>query len=424
MNKCNNCGLPLKNEETTNSNDSICEICHRYKKKWSNYNFNQAYDEFLQITEFYNAKENKYDCIVPISGGKDSTYVLHYLSKTLKLNTLAVNYHNGFQTPEAYVNLKKVVEKTGSAYISYKLPWSKLQKLYKHYTLQSGGDICGTCNMGVSHAVYKIAAIEKVPLIVWGYSSIHENTPVFAGKRYCREKMFRRAVKSTTANKYVNSITYDHYKRNNNLLSLFMFNYIPYDELKIIETLKAEYDWEEPSHGSNKADCDIFNTANYFKILHNGYGRINIKYSALVRDKQISKEKAFKTIQRQETGEKPIEMQGVLDRIELSVDDILKAKSRRLDFVEEVNNIKDLYISINNVENINNKIEVLFEFLKPEIERDGGTIEFIKIETELNDQWDLGSADGGFIGMNIGVSAIFRTVDKIIEHLKISGEFN
>ena len=43
---------------------------------------------------------------------------------------------------------------------------------------------------------------------------------------------------------------------------------------------------------------------------------------------------------------------------------------------------------------------------------------FIKIETELNYQWDLGSADGGFIGMNIGVSAIFRTVDKIIEHLK------
>ena len=43
---------------------------------------------------------------------------------------------------------------------------------------------------------------------------------------------------------------------------------------------------------------------------------------------------------------------------------------------------------------------------------------FIKIETELNNQWDLGSADGGFIGMNIGVSAIFRTVDKIIEHLK------
>ena len=41
-----------------------------------------------------------------------------------------------------------------------------------------------------------------------------------------------------------------------------------------------------------------------------------------------------------------------------------------------------------------------------------------KIETELNYQWDLGSADGGFIGMNIGVSAIFRTVDKIIEHLK------
>ncbi len=383
MNNCINCGLPLKNKETTNSNDSICEICHRYKKKWSNYNFNQAYDEFLQITEFYKAKNNKYDCIVPISGGKDSTFVLHYLSKTLKLNTLAVNYDNGFQTPEAYLNLKKVIEKTGSAYISYKLPWRKLQKLYKHYTLQSGGDICGTCNMGVSHAVYKIAAIEKVPLIIWGYSSIHENTPVYAGKRYCREKMFRKAIKNTPANKYVESITYDHYKRNNNLLSLFMFNYIPYNESEIIATLQAEYGWEKPSHGSNKADCDIFNTANYFKIKHNGYGRINIKYSALVRDKQISKEEAFKTIQKKETGERPVEIHEVLNRIELSVDDFLKAKSRRLDFVEEVNDVEALQESISNVDSVNSKVAVLFEFIKPEIERDGGTIKYEKIENNL-----------------------------------------
>jgi len=42
---------------------------------------------------------------------------------------------------------------------------------------------------------------------------------------------------------------------------------------------------------------------------------------------------------------------------------------------------------------------------------------FIKIETKLNDQWSLGSADGGFIAMNIGVSAMLRTVDKIINYL-------
>jgi len=41
----------------------------------------------------------------------------------------------------------------------------------------------------------------------------------------------------------------------------------------------------------------------------------------------------------------------------------------------------------------------------------------MKIETELNEQWNIGSGDGGFIAMNIGVSAMFRTVDKIIHYL-------
>lgn len=383
MDRCIKCGLPIKKSETSHSMNLECEICFRYEKKWSGYDFKKANTEFIKIIQFYKLKHNKYDCIVPISGGKDSTYVLHYLRKVHKLNTLAVNYDNGFQSPEAYLNLKKAVEKTGSAYISYKLTWEKLQQLYKHYTLQSGGDICGTCNMGVSHAIYKIASAENVPLIIWGYSSIHENTPVYAGKRYCREKMYSKALKNSKAEKYIEEITYDHFKRENKLLSLYLFNYLPYNETEIVETLKREYDWKEPEHGSNKADCNIFNTANYFKFKHNGYGRINIKYSALVRDNQISKEEAIEIIKKQETGKKPEEMLEVLDKIGLSDKEVLGAKTRRLDFVEQVNDVNILQKMTKVKLKLNEKIDILFKFLKPEVERDGGIIEFIKIENSF-----------------------------------------
>ena len=42
---------------------------------------------------------------------------------------------------------------------------------------------------------------------------------------------------------------------------------------------------------------------------------------------------------------------------------------------------------------------------------------FGKFENNLKEQWDLGSAEGGFISMNIGVSGIFRTLESILEHL-------
>lgn len=42
---------------------------------------------------------------------------------------------------------------------------------------------------------------------------------------------------------------------------------------------------------------------------------------------------------------------------------------------------------------------------------------FMKIEDELKEQWDIGRGEGGFIAMNIGVSAIIRMLDSILEHL-------
>ncbi|MEZ5195353.1 MAG: NifU family protein [Bacteroidales bacterium] len=380
MKKCSQCGLPLKHEETSHTGGSVCEICFRYEKKWRNYDFKKAYKELVKIIEFYQTKKNKYDCIVPISGGKDSTYVLHYLKRVMKLNTLAVNYDNGFQTQQAYLNLKKAIEKTGSAYISYRLPWEKLQQLYKDYTLKSGGDICGTCNMGVSHAIYKIADSEKTPLIIWGYSSIHENTPIFEGKRYCREKMYRKAIIDCPANSYADEISYDYYKRRNDFVSLYLFNYIPYDETEILNTLKNEYEWEEATHGSNKADCDIFNISNYYKVKNNGYGRLNIKYAALIRDGQIEKDKAYEILTKQETGALPIETESVLRRIDVSLNELENAKGRRLDYVQKVNDVRVLEPLKDLNGNTREKLKRLLQYLKPEVKRDGGTIEFVRIE--------------------------------------------
>jgi Fe-S cluster biogenesis protein NfuA len=298
----------------------------------------------------------------------------------MNLNTLAVNYDNGFQTKEAYMNLKHAVEKTGSAYISYRPPWDMLKVLYRDYTRNSGGDICGTCNMGVSHAVYKIADAEQVPLIIWGYSPKHENTPIYEGKRYCREKMYRNAIQGTAAAEYFDYLAYDHFKRRNKLLSIYLFNYIPYDEEVIKSVLKSEYGWKAAAHGSNKADCDIFKVSNYYKIRQNGYGRINVKYAALVRDGQMKKEKALQAIAERETGEVPAETAEVLGRIDLTPAELENAKGRRLDFVENVENetqYQELKESSGSVEE---RVALMFKYLEPEVKRDGGEIAFVKLE--------------------------------------------
>ena len=61
-----------------------------------------------------NAKinENEYDCIVPFSGGKDSTWTLYYLIKEYNLNPLVVRFDHGFMRPNLRGKYQKLIKKT------------------------------------------------------------------------------------------------------------------------------------------------------------------------------------------------------------------------------------------------------------------------------------------------------------------------
>ena len=56
--------------------------------------------------------KNKYDCIVPFSGGKDSTWTLYYIVKHLNLNPLVVRFDHGFLRPNLEKKYQKYDRKT------------------------------------------------------------------------------------------------------------------------------------------------------------------------------------------------------------------------------------------------------------------------------------------------------------------------
>lgn len=380
--RCRKCGLPLRSIDTNTTGGDVCDLCKRYEKKWKDYDFDKAEKEFLEIIESYRNPNAAYDCIVPFSGGKDSSYVLYYLRKKLHLRTLAVNLNNGFQANEAERNVRKIVTASGSASISYTLPWDVMKKLYQQYTLLSGGDICCTCNVAVSHTIYKFASQEKVPLIVWGFSPIHESSPIYAGKRYCREKLFRKVLANSDCPELADVIGYDHYKRENELRSIFFFNYIKYDENDIIKTLQEEYDWEMPKHGSNKADCGIFPMANYFKQQSNGFGRLSIKYAALVRDGQMKLEDAEKLLEVAEDKKAVSNIDEVMNVLDIKVEDILSKGRNRLDYIENINSGGE-FEALSSIMNVEQRAYKFIDLLRPEVERDGGSVAFEAIRNGL-----------------------------------------
>ena len=94
--------------------DGVCNYCRDYDKMDKEYpTGEEGKAKLREIAERIkkDGKGKKYDCVIGLSGGCDSSFLLHYAVKVLGLRPLGVNIANGWDTDIAKSNLKKVTEK-------------------------------------------------------------------------------------------------------------------------------------------------------------------------------------------------------------------------------------------------------------------------------------------------------------------------
>ena len=103
MKRCSSCILPETHPNITFDNEGVCNYCKSHQK--IQYLGSSRLEEDLAK---YKTGNGKYDCLVPISGGKDSTYVLYQLSNVFGMRALAYNYDNCLTHPQAQENVRSV----------------------------------------------------------------------------------------------------------------------------------------------------------------------------------------------------------------------------------------------------------------------------------------------------------------------------
>ncbi|MBY0431837.1 MAG: N-acetyl sugar amidotransferase [Rhodospirillales bacterium] len=112
------------------------------------------------------AKGNPYDCIIPVSGGKDSTYQT-WLVKQKGLNPLVVNYNHTFGTPVGHRNLVNLIEKLDVNLVRYTTAPGSAKRIAR-YMLKKVGDVTWHYHAGIMTYPIRAAVQYDVPLIVWG----------------------------------------------------------------------------------------------------------------------------------------------------------------------------------------------------------------------------------------------------------------
>ena len=118
-------------------------------------------------------KHKEFDALIPISGGKDSTYVLYMAKQELGLKCLAFTYDNGYLSQHAKNNIDNACKKLGVEHIYYRLDPNLANKLYSLF-LKKTGWFCPVCMRGIGMATFLLQNLYRAPLTIRGSSAMTE----------------------------------------------------------------------------------------------------------------------------------------------------------------------------------------------------------------------------------------------------------
>jgi tRNA(Ile)-lysidine synthase TilS/MesJ len=351
MKVCKQCILTDAYPGLTFNDDGICSMCS------SNHVF-EPYGEaqLMRILETAKAKKRgEYDALVPLSGGKDSMYILYLAVKVYKLKVLTMTYDNGFVSQLAIDNMERAVEKMQVKHIVCKPDYEVLKRIYKNMLLRSG-DICGACGIAVKASIFKVANDYKIPLVLLGTSPLEEDSFLpDTTNDICRFKYIMKeagCISKKEMNDFLLYPNLNYFKLSlGKRMGKFPKEVSPLFYIKnpsdkeMGEFIAKELDWQEDTSReySKHFDCTVEPFTNYVRHHIYGYERRICQYSTMVRRGEITKEKAADLYRSDNIMDKPANYQNILNRLEINekdMEDVLNIKPLKYEkYVSKANKL-------------------------------------------------------------------------------------
>ena len=343
MNYCKRCLYPDTKPQLVFDENGICSACKNHELK-EKIDWKSKEKELKEILEKFRSKNNYYDCIIPVSGGKDSHFQTYTIKEKFGLNPLVVNFHPLDQTEIGKKNLDNL-KKLGVDCIEFSPNPNVYLKLAR-FGLKKLGDFQWPEHIGIFTVPVQIAVKYKIPLIIWGENPQFEygqptdiSIDTILDRKWLEKNggYFLDKIKPQDMIKHgfeLNDIQPYLYPSDAEInqagvTGIFLGSYIKWDIFKQLETVKAIgfQENDEPKEGTfNKwENLDVYFTVfhDYFKFLKYGFGRATDHASIEIMHGRISREQGLKLVKQYE-GKIPRKyLKKFLEFADMSMDDFI-----------------------------------------------------------------------------------------------------
>jgi glucosamine--fructose-6-phosphate aminotransferase (isomerizing) len=317
--RCTRCIFPDSLPGITFSDDGTCNHCRAYEAPQV-----LGEDELKKVLEGVRARRavnRSYDCIVPVSGGRDSAYVLFMAKRLYGLRVLAVNFDNEFQTPQARANVRTACGILNVPLLTYRSRWGTGKKTV-HYALRAAlsygiravaNCFCNACSYGYRACAYIAARRYDVPLILWGESAgeytqhmsdehlrlglagrIKKQLSV-AGLLY-RVNLYRQRLEFPVRGNFWRSLALLPPRlKSRRTREIAVFDYVPWNRDLIKRTITRELGWRKPEDAVStwRIDCKLDRLVTYCYYSIFGCSKHCFGYHNMINDRQMTREEAL-----------------------------------------------------------------------------------------------------------------------------------
>lgn len=319
MEYCKRCLYPENAKPTIIFDDEgVCSGC-RYHESRQKIDWIKREKMLREILEEHRRKSreagNPYDCIIPVSGGKDSHYQAHLVKVVYGMNPLLVTFNHAFNTRLGIRNLNNIVDKLGVDLIRFTANTDSVRKISR-YMLKTVGDLTWHYHAGIRTLPFQISVKYKIPLIIWGEHGFAELTGLVTLEdmveftKWTRQEHDMRGYEPHDLINEESGITerdivpyiypQDEEIEELDVRGIYLSNFYYWDALKQAKQMKEIYDFalhpgprEKTFILHGKTDDHANGVHDYLKYLKFGYGRATDDTSTEIRHGRMTREEGI-----------------------------------------------------------------------------------------------------------------------------------
>ena len=312
---CTRCCLPETMEGITFDEFGVCTPCRSSEEKM----YISWKDKEKNLRKILNKfkNENYYDCLLPISGGKDSTFQTYVLTKIYNLTPIAVTHGTNWMSLNGRHNLENCINTFDLDHLFF-LPNRNIVNKVAKKSAEFIGDACWHCHTGTQTFPIHTAIKWQIPLMIYGESIAERDGRGSYKKLLDSNKKYFYGLKVSAkvrSEKFIgNEIDYSELKKWNypkkkemedsQLVNLHLGDYIFWDEQKQTEFIINNFNWkmnkrvENTYKGFKSNECIMAGVHDYFNFIKRGVGRATLHASDDVRRGLIKRNEAKNLIKK------------------------------------------------------------------------------------------------------------------------------